>query len=541
MRFGNIQGMPISAGRIVIKNYISEKMKSTFQQYKLQGNEEIVNKVLDDMIGDYTRTNTRDMSGIHVTLNIGNADDIADFFCMQRVDMLHDFRSEKSKIKDRLNEILSDDGKFLRVVFENEIIPMNPHVPKEVLKDLLNKVTNAGGVFKKIVNDVLSASYTGWEKKVFEAYSSGYRNYVCNRRFIPEHSLRVNRRHQMIIDMSVTDQLRFMYTKFTPALHIASIVDAGQYFLPENHFWKRFKILYDAEVRQTGRSSVNTSILKRIVFQKINEMFPLRFRNDDASIMPVLDEIVSIIMSNNLSTPDNNRNKMVHLVDNFMHRVRGKLITRNNITNNQRIQKALLDAIKDVGTNMAKNKRNSGIFEQNPLYAIDTQPFSYMIKTNFGHHEICLNYVSIGLRSNSTKNALDSLQVNKYINLNIQSKPFVVKSLEKADLIKPANDIYGRIYTKLMQKHLGDFIPVLYSQVFNRYYGTGDKMAANAYLLMYDIIRRNEAAHVLNRMSNQPTPPNFFKTKKRLFVESDGHVDFFGSEDCPVTVNVSRR
>jgi hypothetical protein len=337
-----------------------------------------------------------------------------------------------------------------------------------------------------------------------------------------------------------------MYTNFTPALHIASIVDAGQYFLPENHFWKRFTHLYDAEVKQTGRDSVNTSILKRIVFNRIVQIFPSRFLNDNASIMPVLDEIVSTIMSNNLSTPENNRNKMVHIVDNFMNHIGekiNKLINRNQLTNNQRIKKALLDAVKDVGKNMAKQKRNSGIFEQNPLYAIDTQPFSYMIKTKYENYEICLNYVSIGLRINNANKSLDTLQVNQYVNLNIQSKPSVVKSLREQDIIQPANSIYGRIYTKLMQKHLGDFIPVLYSQVFNRYYGTGDKMAANAYLLMYDIIRRNEATHILNRMSmpNQPTPPSSFKTTKRLFVESGGHVDFFGSQDCPVTVNLSRR
>ena len=544
MRFVNIQAMPISVGTIVIKNYISEKLKSTIQQYKLRGNEEIVNKVINNMIGDYTRTNTRDMSGTHVTINIDNVDDIADFFCMQRVDMLHDFRSEKSEIQEELNLILKNDGEFLSVVFEHEIIPMNPHVPKEVLKRLLIDVTNAGGVFKKTVNDVLSASYTGWEKRVFEAYSNGHRNYVCNRRFIPEHLLRVNSRHQMIIDMSVTDQLRFMYTKFTPALHIASIVDAGQYFLPENHFWKRFKTLYDAEVKQTGRGSVNKSILKNIIFNRIVEIFPSRFLNDNASIMPVLDEIVSKIMSNNISTPENNWNKIVHLVDNFMYNIKEKinqLNTRNQLTNNRRIQKALLDAVKAVGENMAKKKRNSMIFEQTPLYAIDTQPFSYMIKKKYENYEICLNYVSIGLRINNANKSLDTLQVNKYIDLNIKSKPSVLKSLRIQDVAQPANNIYGRIYTKLMQKHLGDFIPVLYSQVFNRYYGTGDKMAANAYLLMYDIIRRNEATHILNRMSNQPTPPRSFKTKKRLFVESDGHVDFFGSEDCPVTVNFSRR
>lgn len=542
--FSRFSNVPKNIGFEFLIHYISEKVKSTLRQYKHVKNPAIVDEVVLDMIKDYTKTNVRDMSGTHVTLYINNKEDIADFFCMQRVDMMHDFLHEKSSIEKKdLENILKNDGEFLSVVFEREIIPMNPHVPPKVLKDLWMEITYSSGNFKKITSDVLKGAYRNWEKTVFDIYSRSYENGACNRTFRRNQGIRADAGHQMILDMSVTDHLREIYNKFTPTLHIASIVDAGQYFLTENHFWKRFRYLYDARVHQRGRDHIDPMILRNIVIRKIDTLFPSRFvygnRNEravDGTLLPVVDTIVSKIMSDDLSSKEDNANMMKNLVDAFMHRVKMKLneINMSKFFNNNQIIKVLFIIVQAVEKEIKKEMNNSARREKPLLYAIDLQPFSYMIRTQYKNHDICLNYVSIG--PSRVKKGLDDLQVNKYTGLRIQSKPAVVKSLAFKDLVSPGDGAHGRIYTKLMQKHLGDFIPVMYALVFGRYYGTGDKMAANSYLLMHGIIERNIATHMLRVNANRSTLPKEFKTERRIFVENADGVRFFGSEECPVTV-----
>lgn len=537
----------------MMKDHMVKKLKSMIRSMNVE--DRIIENVLDDMLLDYTGSvnTTRDMNGVHINIEMKDIADIADFFLMQNLDMLHDF-------SDSLGDILQSHRDFLGITVYNELKFMNPDVPGPVIRGLVDAIyASSGGILKRKVFEIFERqgnpsgfaymkTQSGWESKLYEEYtkkSEEEYNRIFPRRmrnkFIgKEYRIRGDASTPMILDMSYTNQLRDIYARYRPMLHISSIVDAGQFFLPENDFVKTFRKRVERKLQESVRNAnavKKLEITDDIVGQYLSFFFPEMSFPNRTTRHGVRGTIANILLDMTGSFP-NSRQLFEEQLSNDAHSffILFKEKCEREIPTGQ-----TPSSRNEAMIRIAKESANEwahGHYLKNYGYAMDLQPFSYTIKTTFENKEIVLNFVKINpfdknskCKDTNNKNIqyLDILQINTFTCGHIRSKPAARRPIGNTNLNKTSRTRgISRLYTKLMQKHLGDFIPVMYSQALDMYYGTGDKMAAISYLLMHDIMRKNDAKIIVRRGVNRATP-RAHAWKRKMFVEESTGVQFLGS------------
>lgn len=204
--------------------------------------------------------------------------------------------------------------------------------------------------------------------------------------------------------------------------------------------------------------------------------------------------------------------------------------------------------VGDALLNNNNNKNNSNTL-LGKKYLIDVQPFAYSVWFKHDNREICLHDVllesfkpSCGKRPLS-KAYYTSLTINKNKCNTIQSVPLVSK-----EIVPGLNG--PDTYTTLLQKHLGDFIPILYSLVHGYIYGTGDKMAATSYLILHAFLSsprtftymsmyaRNNPPRWIEYSGGENIKRDYFS--RRMFVEGRGNKDTFYISDIMKGENLGK-
>jgi len=510
----------------------------------------------------------------HRTVRIVFSDpsDVKEFFMMQYFDMCHDFPELKSPGKI----LESFDIFFKKGVWpwiERMNTPQRQRLP-ELLRDILNPSIGA----------FLTGMYTGsdfgrrnWESKVYE-------NLLGN----PEFKIRIPDGHifsesqkptgttdmKMILDMSSSGHLRVIYHQFASMLPLCLLVDAGQHFLPENntvnHMW-------NAYLKYVGKDNVNnrSNIDRERIAQDLLDMLADRLIDNKLEGMRLhWWKSRSNNNSSNLANRNNNNrmnnsnsriNQAIKLRDELIDYIirygdakqtaRGKklrypynpwealgflkVLKESNANNYQTIDDIRRLINRHKIENVLQNNNNNNIKKK---YFIDVQPFSYSIwfrrpdGVEIRLHDIFLETFNpfCGTRP-SSRAYYTSLTINSdHVCNTIKSIPLV-----KGDIVPGLDG--PRMYATLLQKHLGDFIPILYSLVHQGYiYGTGDKMAATSYLIMHKFLKKpitytymdmftNRNRRVVQHSGGRDLDRKYFVRK--MFVEGRGNKDTFYISD----------
>lgn len=382
---------------------------------------------------------------------------------------------------------------------------------------------------------------SGWERGFFNTMRKLYAQDASKprskrRKYTFPQIPRGSSKMPMVLDMSNFGALRLIYGRYEKILHLSSLADAGQFYLKENDFsnfifqsFKESLVARSQNLYNNGGRYKGTEEERRIVYQILSTYF-VPFRDlvpagKRLCLTYVFGGLVSIkkhlekyggMFNVSVSTLDNLDIVQIMLLDiaKTMDQSAWSRSPTYNNNANMNTTVASNNAIPSLNNSQAngcgafadfperlrceinkytRNTQGDYLLRQpQKTFALDFQPFSYKIYlarplARGDTQLILINQVKMEPEPNMSnvkkQSYLDTETINGLSGLHVDSKARVFASIMPEDF---ANE---RWYAKLLQKHLGDFVPNLYSIIWQFYYGTGDYMAAASYKFVLNMLR----------------------------------------------------